>query len=417
MWRLETPAGKSQFRSMSEFEVIVAGAGPAGLSAACLLAVEGRRVALAAQSHGDREDPRTVALMAPSIRMLEYLGIWPGTLKTETQALRKLRLVDDTGSALKAPTITFDPAEIGEEAFGWNIPLALLIPALRARASDLSVTMLNADVVAAHPHGDRVDLQLGSGERHAARVVLAADGRNSALRETAGIKTNRWSYGQMALATSFDHSGPHDGISTEYHKSAGPFTTVPMPGNRSSLVWMERPERASALMALTDADLAAEIQIGSHGELGRVSNIGSRRLFPMEGLVARDFAKNRIMLIGEAGHVVPPIGAQGLNMSLRDAAQAADLMEGDSDPGSADMLETYDTLRRRDVQPRQQVIDLMNRSLLAGFLPMESGRALGLGLVAAFGPLRRAVMQYGLAPTSGLPRIMRPQGKTPALMA
>jgi 2-octaprenyl-6-methoxyphenol hydroxylase len=190
-----------------------------------------------------------------------------------------------------------------------------------------------------------------------------------------------------------------------------------MPGNRSSLVWMERPERASALMALTDADLAAEIQIGSHGELGRVSNIGSRRLFPMEGLVARDFAKNRIMLIGEAGHVVPPIGAQGLNMSLRDAAQAADLMEGDSDPGSADMLETYDTLRRRDVQPRQQVIDLMNRSLLAGFLPMESGRALGLGLVAAFGPLRRAVMQYGLAPTSGLPRIMRPQGKTPALMA
>ena len=108
-----------------------------------------------------------------------------------------------------------------------------------------------------------------------------------------------------------------------------------MPGNRSSLVWMERPARAAELMALTDAELAAEIQIGTHGELGRVSKIGPRRLFPMQGLVARDFARNRIILIGEAAHVVPPIGAQGLNMSLRDAAQAADLMAGEDDPGQS----------------------------------------------------------------------------------
>ena len=124
---------------MSEHDVIVAGAGPAGLAAACLLALDGRRVALAAKEQGDATDPRTVALMQPSIRLLMHLGLWPGALKDQTQPLRKLRLVDDTGAMFKAPTITFDPAELGEEAFGWNFPLGLLIPALFARARELGV--------------------------------------------------------------------------------------------------------------------------------------------------------------------------------------------------------------------------------------------------------------------------------------
>lgn len=409
---------------MSDFDVIVAGAGPAGLAAACLMALDGRRVVLVAREQGDNTDPRTVALMQPSIRMLMHLGVWPGTLKLQTQPLKKLRLVDDTGSLFKAPAITFDPAELGEDAFGWNFPLGLLIPALYARALELGVTITGSDAQIVQTFADGVSIITVAGERVTARVALAADGRNSILRTAAGIATNRWSYEQTALVTSFAHSGAHDGISTEYHKGAGPFTTVPMPGRQSALVWMERPARAAELMALSDRELAAEIQIGTHGELGRVSDMGPRRLFPMSGLVARDFAKNRIFLIGEAAHVVPPIGAQGLNMSLRDAAQAADLMEGEDDPGQAGVMADYDGMRRRDVAPRQQVIDLMNRSLLSGFLALEAGRAASLSLLAQFGPLRRAVMQYGLAPTAGLPRVMRPpqktiddQGSTPALIA
>jgi len=403
---------------MSDFDVIVAGAGPAGLAAACLLALDGRRVALVAKEHGDASDPRTVALMQPSIRLLMHLGLWPGALKDATQPLKKLRLVDDTGALFKAPSITFDPAELGEEAFGWNFPLGIMIPALYARAQELGVEMTGSDAASAISHSGGVSVTTAAGQRLEARVVVAADGRNSVLREAAGIRTNRWSYDQSALSTSFAHSGPHDGISTEFHKGAGPFTTVPMPGNRSALVWMERPARAAELMALPDAELAAEIQIGTHGELGRISDIGPRRLFPMQGLVARDFARNRIILVGEAAHVVPPIGAQGLNMSLRDAAQAADLMEGEDDPGNPGIMRDYDALRRRDVQPRQQVIDLMNRSLLSGFVAMETGRAAGMSLLSQFGPLRRAVMQYGLAPSAGLPRVMRPsQGSAPELIA
>jgi len=403
---------------MSDFDVIVTGAGPAGLSAACLLALDGRRVALVAKEQGDATDPRTVALMQPSIRLLMHLGLWPGHMKQATQPLRKLRLVDDTGSLFKAPTITFDPAELGEEAFGWNFPLGILIPALFARAHELGVEFSGSDAAAVQTAPDSVSVTTTDGQRLTARVALAADGRNSLLRDAAGIRTNRWSYDQTALATRFDHSGPHDGISTEHHKTAGPFTTVPMPGNRSALVWMERPARAAELLALSDREIAAEIQIGTHGELGLISNVGPRRLFPMQGLVARDFAKSRIILVGEAAHVVPPIGAQGLNMSLRDAAQAADLMEGEDDPGNRGILADYDARRRRDVQPRQQVIDLMNRSLLSGYLAMETGRAAGMALLSQFGPLRRAVMQYGLAPSSNLPRVMRPlQGTAPELIA
>lgn len=400
---------------MTGYDVIVAGAGPAGLAASCLAALDGRRVALVA-ARSDSADPRTVALMQPSIRLLEHLGLWPGHLKDGTTALRRLRLVDDTGSAFKAPAIVFDPDEVGQDVFGWNIPLSLLIPALQARARSLGVDMIAADARSATAEPLEIVLTTTDASRLSARVLLAADGRNSVLRDAAGIKTNAWAYDQVALATSFRHSGPHNGISTEYHKPAGPFTTVPMPGNRSSLVWMERPARVSELMALPGAELAREIQLQSHGELGLVSDIGDRRAFPMQGMVARVFARHRTILIGEAGHVVPPIGAQGLNMSLRDAAQAAELMAGEDDPGDPEILRRYDAMRRRDVQPRQQVIDLMNRSLLSGNLLLEGGRALGLSLIEGFAPLRRYVMERGLAPVQDIPRIMRSHDNTPVLM-
>jgi 2-octaprenyl-6-methoxyphenol hydroxylase len=230
--------------------------------------------------------------------------------------------------------------------------------------------------------------------------VLAADGRNSHLRREAGIGTVSWSYEQMAIAVSFSHSQGHRDTSSEYHKPAGPFTTVPLPGNRSSLVWMETPERATELMALDDRSLAAEIQAMGHGELGLVTDIGPRQSYPMSGIRARTFGKGRVMLLGEAAHVIPPIGAQGLNMSFRDAADAVELMRAARDQGedigSDKVLSDYDQRRQRDVRPRQAIIDLMNRSFLSGYLPMDAGRALGLASLATSRPLRRLAMTIGL---------------------
>ena len=390
---------------MADFTAIVAGAGPAGLSAAALLAKEGVKTALVAPA--SPEDPRTVALMQPSIQLLRYLDIWPGSLEALAAPLRKLRMIDDTGSLLAAPNLEFDSQELNLEAFGWNIPLGQLLPALRKRAEDLGVTFIESTATGAKSAGDIIRIALSNASEISAFVCIAADGANSAMRTAAGISTNSWSYDQAAFATSFAHSMGHDNISTEYHKSAGPFTTVPLPDGRSSLVWMERPPRAETLMAMSDKELAAEIQIETHGELGLISDLGPRKSFPMKGLTALQFAKDRVILIGEAAHVVPPIGAQGLNMSLRDAALAADLILAAKDPGSESVMSEYNAARRAEVLPRQQLIDLMNKSLLLGLLPMESARAASLAALHYIGPLKRIVMQHGLSPTQNLPFAMR----------
>ncbi len=382
-----------------EFDVIVAGAGPAGLAAACLAAARGFAVALITGPRETRPDPRTVALMMPSLAVLEACGLWPGDLRAQTAPLRKLRLVDDTGAAFVAPELVFSAREAGLDAFGWNIPLALLKPRLEARALELGVKFHQASVASYAADAEAV-VNLDNGDTLAARLVLAADGRNSALRQAVGIEMISWSYDQTAIAVSFAHSQPHHDISSEYHKQAGPFTTVPLPGRRSSLVWMERPQRAEELMQLDDKALAAEIQALSHGELGLISEIGPRRAFPMSGARASSFARNRVMLIGEAAHTVPPIGAQGLNMSFRDADDAivlaAAARDRAEDFGAAKLLTDYDLKRQRDVRPRQTVIDLMNRSLLSAYLPLEAGRAASLATLASFGPLRRFAMSIGL---------------------
>ena len=390
---------------MADCKVIVAGAGPAGLAAAALLAKEGVATALVAPAPA--EDPRTVALMQPSIQLLRYLDIWPGSLGALTAPLRKLRIIDDTGSLLVAPNLEFESEELNLEAFGWNIPLGLLLPVLRQRAQDLGVTFIEATATGARLNGDAIHVTLSNTTEISASLCLAADGANSAMRKAAGIATDTWSYDQTAIATSFAHSMGHDNVSTEYHKSAGPFTTVPLTENRSSLVWMERPARAEALMAMSEGELAAEIQIETHGELGLISNLGPRKSFPMKGLTARQFAKDRVILIGEAAHVVPPIGAQGLNMSLRDAALAADLILASKDAGSDSLMAEYNALRRAEVLPRQQLIDLMNKSLLLGLLPLEGARALSLSALHYLGPLKRFIMERGLQSKRNLPYAMR----------
>lgn len=384
------------------FDIVVAGNGPAGLAAACFLAKGGRRVAVVGATKAQPADTRTVALMQPSIGLLSDIGVWTSEFEAQVAPLKRLRIVDDTGAILNAPTITFDPAEIGQEVFGWNIPLALLIPALEARAMEMGVALIAANVAAAHCSASSIEI-VASEETYTAQLAIAADGRKSVLRDAAGIRSHAWEYEQTAIATSFDHSGDHDGLSTEYHRSAGPCTTVPMPGKRSSLVWLERPARATELMAMDDHAFAAEIQIATHGDLGRVSGVGPRQAFPMHGLTARSFAANRMLLVGEAAHVAPPIGAQGLNMALRDGAEAAGVIAGADDPGADEILREYDLLRRGDVAPRQQMVDLMNRSLLTGFMPLEMARTAGFELIGAIGPLRRYMMRQGLGLPSAHP--------------
>lgn len=384
------------------YDTVVIGGGPAGLAAAIALTEAGATTALLAR-RAPYADNRTTALLGASVDMLERLDIWP-RCRDKAAPLQVMRLVDDTGRLFRAPEVRFAAEEIGLDQFGFNIDNRTLLAALEQRASELSgLTRLDDDARAVTPDADQVGIRTGQGQLLAARLVVGADGRQSLCREAAGIEVVRRGLKQAALTFNIAHSRPHRNISTEFHTPEGPCVFVPLPGGRCSVVWVASPGEAERLIALGDEELGEAVEQRSHSILGRVTVEPGRHKFPLSIEQPKQIAKNRIALVGESAHVVPPIGAQGLNMGLRDAADIAAvvgeaILAGD-DPGSPQALGRYARARAGDVTSRTMVIDLANRSLLSDFLPMQAARAIGLHLIGSVGPLRRLAMREGLAPS------------------
>jgi len=392
-------------------EVAVVGGGPAGLTAAIALAVSGVATALVAARR--EPDHRTTALMAGSVFALDTLGVW-GACAAQAAPLRRLRIVDDTGRLPRAPEACFEAAEIGLDAFGHNIENRHLLAALNRRAGDLAGLVRivgEAREVAIAEEDATVVLDDGGEVR--ARLVVGADGRRSICRTAAGIESDSTSCRQTALTFNLGHARAHHDTSTEFHTPHGPFTLVPLPGERSSLVWVTDAGEAERIAALDDSALALEIERRAHAILGRISVEAGRGRFPLVIETARRFAARRVALVGEAAHLIPPIGAQGLNLGLRDAACIAELaveaLRQGRDPGAETLMQRYDAQRRADVRPRTLAVDLLNRSLLTDFLPVQGVRGLGLYLIDRIGPLRRAVMREGVAPSLDRTPLMRGQ--------
>ena len=397
-------------------ECLVVGAGPAGLAAATALALIGADVALAGlPAAGEAappaaEDIRTAALFPMVVQMLRNLGAWPA-LEAHCAPLLGIRIVDDTGHLLRAPEVSFPACEIGLPDLGHNVPNAALSQALIDTARTAGVALTDGgQLIALETGAGGAMATLADGSQVRARLIVGADGRNSICRAAAGIGVRRWSYGQAAIAVRFAHSRPHRGFSTELQRPAGPCTAVPLPGLSSSLVWMERTAEAGQLMAATPSVFVEQLSRRFQGLLGSISDLGQRRSFPLSGLAAETLARSRVALVGEAGHVIPPIGAQGLNLGMFDAATLAEHVaaartEG-RDIGGPAVLEGYARARAADVRRRIGAVDILNRSLTSGLLPLDLARGAGLHALAAVPALRRRIMAAGLAPSGPVPRVM-----------
>jgi 2-octaprenyl-6-methoxyphenol hydroxylase len=388
-------------------EVAVIGGGPAGLLSAIALQAAGVDTLLIAPQPA--EDHRTTALLAGSVTALATLAVWPACV-ANAAPLKAIRIVDDTGRLIRAPEVIFTAAEIGLGSFGHNIENRHLSAALDARAKELKLPHVAAAAaaMACDPAGVTITFDGGTAR---VRLAIGADGQRSISRTAAGIGSDRRAYPQMALALNVAHARAHEETSTEFHAASGPFTLVPLPGRRSSLVCVLDPARAAALAAQSDQELSAEIERRAHSILGAMNVEGGRGVFPLAIETADTFAGNRVALVGEAAHVVPPIGAQGLNLGLRDAATLAELVADahrqKRDVGSSDLLARYGARRRADVMSRSIAVDVLNRSLLADFIPAQGVRGLSLFLLDRIGPLRRALMREGVTPAASQPRLMR----------
>ena len=391
-----------------ETDILVAGGGIAGLAATARLAAAGRSVvcvdpAPAGDGPGaPRADLRTTAFLLPAVETLERAGAWAG-MAPHAAPLMTMRLVDAGGRARAVREVAdFSAGEITDRPFGWNVPNAAIRAALAGRLAELPAARLlgGARVERLLRRTGEVVAWLSDGHQVRARLAVAADGRDSALREAAGIASHRWHYGQKALVFTVTHPEPHGGVSTEIHRTGGPLTLVPMPDYEgrpsSSVVWMVPGPRAARLADLDDAGLAAELTAETMGLFGPLGIAGPRAVWPIIGQVALGLVAERLALIAEAAHVVPPIGAQGLNMSLADVETLAGLVAEAPDPGNPALLAAYERRRWPEMTARIAGIDALNRAARAEALPLRDLRRLGLKAIHEMPPLRRLAMRLGL---------------------
>ena len=385
--------------------VLVAGTGPAGLVAALGFAHAGFPVTLAGPE-ANAADGRTTALMNPALKVLERLGVLED-LRAVAAPLKVMRIVDATRRLIRSPVVTFRASEIDEEQFGLNFPNTVLNPALaKAVAVHPGIEWRKSLVETWSLDADAATARLTDGTTASASLAVAADGRLSPAREASGIATSKRPYPQAALVLNFTHRTDHNFTSTEFHTETGPFTQVPLPGNRSSLVWVVEPETAKELAALDDASLSLRVEERMQSMLGRVTVEPGRQIYPLSAATPLRFAAKRIALVGEAAHVFPPIGAQGLNLGIRDVDDLIGVaLKNSSDPGAARALAAYDFKRRPDILARSGAVNLLNMSLLSDMLPAQMARSAGLSLLGGFAPLRAFFMREGLRPGIGFAAI------------
>jgi 2-octaprenyl-6-methoxyphenol hydroxylase len=395
-------------------ELIIAGGGLNGMLLAIACAGAGLSTIVI-----DRQDPaamtphrfdgRTSALAYGSRLVFDGIGLWPA-IESEAEPIREIRVADDDSPLF----LHYDHRDLGGGApLGYIVENRVLRRALFDRAAILpSLKLLAPRAVGEMQASDTgAVVALQDGARLRTRLVAAADGQNSPLRRAAGIGTVEWRYRQTGIVTTVRHERPHDGIAVEHFLPAGPFAILPMTGNRSSIVWTENADLAPHLLALPDAEFAAELRTRFGDFLGVVEPVGPRWSYPFALMQAERYAGHRLALVGEAAHVIHPIAGQGLNIGIRDIAALAEIVIDARrlglDIGDPSLLERYERWRRADALLLAAVTDGLNRLFSNTIAPVKLARDVGLAMVNRLPPLKRLLMQHAMGVLGDRPRLAK----------
>lgn len=405
--------------SQKQMDIVIIGGGIAGLSLAALLGDAGLSVVLVEpykpQSLQDvKPYGRTVALMNSSLNILKATGVWEA-VAPYANPMKQMRIIDDSDAVREAIEIEFPATDIGLAQFSYNIPNGVLRSALfELVLKNKNVTFFEDGFEGLYIEKNDIKVDLASKKSIDAKLLIGADGRMSSVRKAARIDAKISKYDQSAITCLINHSRSHNDTSTEFHRVHGPMALVPLPGNQSSVVWVEKTEKAEALLKLKKQEFTEALQAKTNGVLGGITLEVGPECWPLCAIKAKALTAERLALVAEAAHVMSPITAQGLNLSLRDVAALAesiiDAARLGLDVGSQNVLRTYEKRRRLDVETRVFGVDAMNRIVSTEALGLKRLRRAGLKSLDSVLPFKTLAMQVGLAPQMDQGRLAKGEG-------
>lgn len=395
----------------TQFDIIIIGAGLVGLTAALACAHKGASVCLLDAAHPDKaDDGRASAIAASSFAMLEHLGV-ADVLDEQVQPITDMLIADGAVGDVSPLTLHFDSADAGGPT-GYMIENSVLRSALLAqvKASDKIELRAPVEIKSTARNAKQVEVSITDGTQLTASLLVAADGRNSALRRAANIDVQRFAYDQKAIVTTVSHELPHDGVAHQIFFPGGPLALLPLTRQRCSIVWSDKARAIDAAMALDEASFTAELARRIGGFLGDIKLAAPRQAFPLSLQMAEQYTAERLVLIGDAAHAIHPIAGQGLNMGLRDAAALADVIETSLQTGldiGGAAIGDYEAWRNFDNKMLGLTTDLLNRLFSNKVTPLRHVRRLGLAAVNRFKPAQAFFMKEAAGQSGELPSLLR----------